>query len=366
MKMQSQNKLNAGLLLGMLLVISGCERAQDDLPAPAVYDPTPYELSIGDFPPPMLPPDNLPTVAGVQLGRMLFYETELSKDGTQSCASCHLQKDGFSDTRRFSIGVEGLPGERQAMAVMNLAWHRNGLFWDGRSPDLRHQALQPIQDPLEMNETVENTLTKLRAKDRYRDQFIRAFGDDQITAERVAKAIEQFELTLISNQSKYDLYLAGVETLSESEERGRHLFFAEFDPFFGIKGGECFHCHGGFNLTNDLFMNNGLDTDEDFTDEGLYRVTNDPADMAKFKTPSLRNIALTPPYMHDGRFATLEEVMEHYNTGVKHSSTVDPLMQFNLDPGLGLTEDDIADIIAFLHTLTDPEFISNPAFSEPE
>lgn len=365
MKMNLTHYIGLSLLIGGMLSLPACEKPLEDTPEPVVYDPTPYQLNIGDFPPPNLPADNLPTIAGVQLGRMLFFEKELSKDGSQSCSSCHLQADGFSDTRRFSIGVEGLPGERQAMALINLAWHRNGLFWDGRSPDLRHQALLPIQDPLEMNETIENALAKLRANQGYRDQFFRAFGDDQITPERVAKALEQFEVTLISNQSKYDLYLAGVATLTESEERGRHLFFEEFDPVFGQKGGECFHCHGGFNLTNDLFMNNGLDTDAEFTDEGRYRVTNDPADKGKFKTPTLRNIALTPPYMHDGRFATLEEVLEHYNAGVKHSSTIDPLMQFNLDPGLGLTEQDITDIIAFLHTLTDLKFVSNPEFSEP-
>ena len=150
------------------------------------------------------------------------------------------------------------------------------------------------------------------------------------------------------------------------EERGRVLFFQEFDPFIPQKGGECFHCHGGFNFTNDQFMNNGLDEDAAFTDLGRYEVSNNPNDMARFKVPSLRNIALTPPYMHDGRFQTLEEVIDHYNTGVKQSSTLDGLLFHNIEPGgLQLTPQDKADLVAFLKTLTDPEFLQDQRFSSP-
>jgi cytochrome c peroxidase len=172
--------------------------------------------------------------------------------------------------------------------------------------------------------------------------------------------------TLISNGSKYDKFLAGQAQLTAEEERGRMLFFSEHDPFGTEKGAECFHCHAGFNFTNDQYMNNGLDDDAGMTDEGRSKVTNDPADRGRFKVPSLRNIALTPPYMHDGRFATLEAVLDHYNTGVKQSATVDELMQFNLQPGgLQLTTQDKADLIAFLKTLTDESFIHNTAFSTP-
>lgn len=350
-------------LLAALAVFIACQ--PDEPEEVAQYDPTPYMLEYGDFPPPMLPADNKPTLAGVELGRMLFYEKKLSKDGTQSCADCHQQADGFSDIRKLSIGVEGLPGRRQAMSVFNMAWHRNGMFWDGRSPSLRDQALRPIQDPLEMNETLENAISKLQSEKSYRDQFIRAFGDEQVTAGRMGLAMEQFMLTIVSANSKYDLYLRGEATLTPSEERGRNLFFSEFDPLGIEKGGECFHCHGGFNFTNDQFMNNGLDTDAGFTDLGRFEVTNNPADKAKFKTPSLRNIALTPPYMHDGRFATLEEVIEHYNSGVQYSSTVDFLLQYNLNPGLQLGEQDKADLIAFLHTLTDMSLVNEEKFASP-
>lgn len=356
---------NLILHLMPLLFLLACDSKEPADP-PAVYDSTPYDLQYGAFPPPVLPADNKPTVAGVQLGRMLFYEKMLSKDGTQACADCHIQGDAFSDIRRFSIGVEGLPGKRQAMPVMNLAWHHNGLFWDGRAPLLRDQALKPIQDPLEMNETLPNVVAKLEADKRYTDQFIRAFGDAAITPERMALALEQFMLSVVSHESKWDQYKRGEATLSDSEERGRALFFAEFDPFGTERGAECFHCHGGFNFTNDEFMNNGLDPDAGQTDPGRRNVSGNAADMAKFKVPGLRNIALTAPYMHDGRFATLEAVIEHYNTGVMPSATTDELLQYNMQPGgLQLTAQDKADLVAFLKTLSDPSFLVNPAYGSP-
>jgi cytochrome c peroxidase len=353
------------LLLIPVAFLVACD-SKEPVEPPATYDATPYALQYGDFPPPVLPDDNKPTVAGVQLGRMLFYEKMLSKDGTQACADCHVQGDAFSDIRRFSIGVEGLPGKRQAMPVMNLAWHRNGLFWDGRAPLLRDQALKPIQDPLEMNETLPNAVAKLAADKRYTDQFVRAFGEADITPERVALALEQFMLSVVSHDSKWDKYKRGEVTLSDSEERGRVLFFAEFDPFGTERGAECFHCHGGFNFTNDEFMNNGLDPDAAQTDPGRRSVSGNVADMAKFKVPSLRNIALTPPYMHDGRFATLEAVIDHYNTGVQQSATMDELLQYNVQPGgLQLSAQDKADLVAFLQTLSDPSFLANQAYRSP-
>lgn len=338
----------------------------DPVEEPAVYDPTPYSINLRDFPDPEFPATNLPTVQGVMLGRMLFYEKALSKDGSQACADCHRQQHAFSDSLQFSIGVENLPGNRQSMAVMNLAWHKNGMFWDGRAASAHEQALLPIEDPLEMNETLANVVAKLQAERKYRDQFMRAFGSDEITAEKIGLAIEQFEFVMISNNSKFDQWKRGTATLTDSEERGRKLFFAEFDPFGLTKGAECFHCHATFNFTNDEYMNNGLDEEVSQTDIGRMKATNDPADKAKFKTPSLRNIALTAPYMHDGRFKTLEEVVDHYNTGAKDSPTVDFLMQYNLQPGgLGLSAQDKADLVAFLKTLTDSEFLTNPAFKSP-
>lgn len=335
----------------------GCTDQAPSPEEPAVYDPTPYVINTKGLPTPppaAFPADNPLTVQGVKLGEMLFNEKMLSKNNTQSCATCHVKEDGFSDIRRFSIGVEGLPGKRQAMAVFNMAYHRPGFFWDGRARTLRDQALMPIQDPLEMNETLPNMVAKLQASKTYRDQFIRAFNTDTITSARVAMALEQFMLSIFSGNTKFDKSQRGEATLTESEERGRVLFFREVDPAQGIVGGECFHCHGGPNFTNNAFMNNGLDTDAEMTDLGFYETTKDPRDKGRFKVTTLRNIAKTPPYMHDGRFATLEEVIDHYNTGVKNSSTVDPLLHFNMRPGgLGLSEQDKQDLVAFLRTLSE-------------
>ena len=354
------------ILFSLSVLFVACD-PKEPVEPPATYDPTVYDLKIGDFPTPDLPADNKLTIAGVQLGRMLFYEPMLSKDGSQACADCHKQQDAFSDIRQFSIGVEKLLGKRQAMPVMNLAWHQNGFFWDGRAPHIRDQALKPIQDPLEMNETLPNVVAKLSASKKYTDQFIRAFGDAAVTSERVSLALEQFMLTLISNNSKYDQSLRGTVALTPAEERGRIIFFTEYDPFGSTKGAECFHCHAGNNFTNDAFMNNGLDTDESMTDEGRKKVTDDPADRGRFKVPSLRNVAHTAPYMHDGRFATLEAVIDHYDHGVKNSSTIEFILQYNLQPsGLQMTAQDKADLLAFLKTLSDPTFLANTAFAKPE
>jgi cytochrome c peroxidase len=334
-------------------------------PNPAVFDDTPYILLFGNLPEPDLPQDNALTNEKVELGRMLFYETMLSKDGSMSCASCHKQPEGFSDSTKFSIGVEGLPGKRQAMPIFNMAWHSNEFFWDGRAHLLRDQSLKPIQDPLEMNETLENAIQKLSETQLYKDQFIRAFGSEEINEEKMSLALEQFMLSITSYQSKYDKYLAGEVPLTESEKRGLELFETEFNPFFpDLSGADCAHCHGGANFENDQYMNNGLDTDAEMTDEGRQMATGLPADKGKFKVPSLRNIAVTGPYMHDGRFRTLEEVIDHYNGGIKESSTVDPAI-LTTKEGLGLSQQDKEDLINFLKTLTDEAYLNEASYKSP-
>ncbi|HMQ50110.1 MAG TPA: cytochrome c peroxidase [Saprospiraceae bacterium] len=348
------------------LLLSACQKEDEQPTGKPVLDNTPYVLEYGLLPAPNLPTDNLLTVQGVALGRMLFYETMLSKDGTQSCASCHRQSDGFSDTARFSIGVEGMPGKRQAMPVFNMAWHSNEFFWDGRAHLLRDQALRPIQDPLEMNETLDHVVAKLNNSSRYRDQFVRAFGSDEITPDKMALALEQFMLSIVSFQSKYDRYLAGEAMLTESELRGKLLFETEYNPFFPeFSGADCAHCHGGNNFENDQYMNNGLDSDAELTDLGREMVTQNANDRAKFKVPSLRNIALTAPYMHDGRFSTLEEVIDHYNAGIQLSATVNPTVANTQQTGLFLTNQDKQDLINFLKTLTDDVFLNNEAYQSP-
>ncbi|MBU3700004.1 MAG: c-type cytochrome [Candidatus Kapabacteria bacterium] len=336
-----------------------------DPEVPVTFDETPFPFRTDNLPDPILPTDFPLTQQRVNLGRSLFHDGILSRTGTQSCATCHSQIVAFSDNRRYSIGVRGIAGTRQSMALVNLAWSRRGFFWDGRSPTLREQALHPIVDTTEMDETLDNVVRKLSTSRLYRDQFVKAFGSDTVTPERIGIALEQFMLTLVSGQSKFDRAVAGFNTLTESEERGRQLFMREFDPTYKQKGAECFHCHAPPFFTNDRFMNNGLDDDASFVDLGRERVTKLASDRAKFKVPTLRNIARTAPYMHDGRFSTLEEVVEFYNSGVRRSSTVDPLMQFNLAPGLRLDEQDKADLVAYLKTLTDDQFLTNPRHRMP-
>lgn len=362
----NRNKYIA-LLLSAVLLYSSCKKDPEvvNVPDEPEYDATLYNFNAGSFPMPDFK-DNPPTVEGVKLGRMLFYETMLSKDNTQSCASCHLQTHAFTDTATFSIGVEGKEGKRQAMSVFNTAWHTNEFFWDGRAHLLRDQSLKPIQDPLEMNETLENVTTKLSASQMYRDQFIRAFDSEEVTPEKMSLAMEQFMNTIVSNQSKYDKYKAGETTLTASEQRGMELFFLEYNEFLPDQSGaDCAHCHGGFNFANNIYSNNGLDAEGAAADAGREEATKKASDKAKFKIPSLRNIALTAPYMHDGRFKTLEEVIDHYDHGLKESSTLDPALRPTMNTGLRLTAQDKADLIAFLHTLTDETIATDERFSSP-
>ena len=359
-------KNNKLLVLVFILVTSviiySCKK---DYTVVDLHEDNHVHLNTGVFPPPNIAKDNPLTKGGVQLGRMLFYEKMLSRDGSMSCASCHNQETAFSDTNRFSIGVNNMPGGRQAMAVFNLAWNTNEFFWDGRAHLLRHQSLMPIQDNLEMDETLPSVVAKLQASALYRGQFQKAFGTDQVDTLLMSKALEQFMNSIVSNQSKYDDYLAGKASLTPQEERGRFLFFTEYNPAFpNASGADCQHCHGGANFENDRYMNNGLDTDAQITDIGREKVTNKATDKAKFKVTSLRNIELTPPYIHDGRFKTLKEVVNHYNL-VKNSTTLNASFKQQLPNGLQLTETDKNALVAFLKTLTDKTLATNPDYSDP-
>lgn len=327
---------------------------------------SPYTLEFGALPNPNIALDNALTVEGVKLGRMLFYEKMLSSNSQMACASCHNQKTAFSDTNTFSIGVLGLPGGRHAMSVFNMAWNSNGFFWDGRSNLLRDQSLKPIQDSLEMHETLPSVIAKLNASSMYKDQFKKAFGQETITPELMSKAMEQFMNSIVSFHSKYDDFVAGKTTLTAKEERGRFLFFTEYNPSFpNASGADCQHCHGGANFENDKYMNNGLDDDASIKDIGRGKVTNNTIDKAKFKVTSLRNVELTHPYMHDGRFKTLEEVVEHYNL-VANSTTLDASFQQQLPyGGLKLSVSDKEALVAFLKTLTDYTLINETKYSSP-
>ena len=348
------NLLQVCFLLGIVGVTS-CNQPDED------YVTTPYQLQIPAGLPPMdqfIPPDNPMTVEGVALGRKLFYDPILSDDNTQSCSSCHNQEDGFADMRPFSIGIDGSVGERNSMALINLGWNQFGFFWDGSEPTLESQALKPVTNPIEMNTTWPEVEAKLNSHSEYPELFKKAYNVDYIDSLTVAKALAQFERTLISGNSKFDKwYNQQSIQLSEQELRGFVLYTTE--------QADCFHCHGlGGLITDNQFHNNGMDT-EFSADEGRYLVTGNDADKGKFRTPTLRNIELTAPYMHDSRFFTLEQVVDHYSEHVQMSATLDPLMELVGVGGAQLTQQEKEDLIAFLKTFTDTDFANNPDFSNP-
>lgn len=314
-----------------------------------------------------IPTDNPTTVEGVSLGRMLFYETLLSQTNTISCGSCHEQAKAFSDGRKLSIGVSGKPTRRNSMSLANLLWVKN-LFWDGRVSGLENQATFPLTHPDEMGQSLDVSAKKLTQTRRYPSFFQEVFGTSVITGEQITKALAQFERTLISADSPYDRSLKSEYQLSASEQRGKELFMRGPAPERGVRGGNCAHCHGGAKFFQEVFHNNGLDSIA-VLDKGRQEITNDALDNGRFRVATLRNIALTAPYMHDGRFATLEQVLDHYNEHFHFSPNLShELRTSHNEPsgqGLGLTSSEKKDIIAFLHTLTDSTFIANPQFSNP-
>ncbi len=362
--MKNRLKIFTIIIVTAAIAFVGCK--DEETLEVVSFDDTPYALSFGSFPPPQIAGDNNLTVQGVKLGRMLFYEKMLSGDGTMACASCHLQEFAFTDTARFSTGIQGKKGGRQAMTIFNMAWHSNEFFWDGRAHLLRDQSLMPIQDELEMDETLENVVAKLSASKVYKDQFMRAFGSSEITNEKISLAMEQFMNSIVSNNSKYDRFLKDSTVFTANEKRGRDLFFMEYNQFFPAESGaDCAHCHSGGNFENDKYLNNGLDADGKFADIGREKVTTRAQDKGKFKVTSLRNIALTAPYMHDGRFNTLEEVVEHYNSELESSASLDPALEQTRATGLRLTPQDKADLVTFLKTLTDDVLINNKEYASP-
>lgn len=303
---------------------------------------------------PIIPINNPQTQEGIALGKKLFFDPILSGNNTQACADCHAPENAFTDSAKFSEGINGNLGTRNSMPLFNLAWNYDEkFFWDGNTFSLEHQVFVPVSDPTEMNSNWKDVVLKLQQHSEYPNLFKNAFGTNNIDSTLISKAIAQFERTLISANSKFDQYLLGETKLTPNELNGFNVFMDETK-------GDCFHCHGSDKnplWTDHAFHNNGLDNA--FTDLGLGAVTGDPADNGKFKSPSLRNLAFTAPYMHDGRFATLDDVINHYSQGLKNSATVDPLMKKLNQGGVQLSDNDKADLKAFLLTLSDYEFISN-------
>ncbi|WP_415909983.1 MbnP family protein [Oleiharenicola sp. Vm1] len=333
---------------------TGRSVAASHRPVAAAGAGTPYAFTVpAGFPQPALPADNPLTEEGVELGRRLFFDRRLSGNGGQSCASCHDPRAAFSDRVALSRGTDGERGRRNAMPLFNLAWHP-AYAWDGTKRTIREQALAAMTNPVEMHARVADVVAELGADPRVRADFAAAFGTDGITAERLGRALEQFLLVQVSHRSKFDAALAGTVSLSEEEKRGFALFMTESDPARGRRGADCFHCHGGALFSDFAARSNGLDLVA--ADAGAQNATGRADDRGRFKTPSLRNVALTAPYMHDGRFRTLEEVVAHYDHGVQRAENLDPNLAKHPKAGLGLSADEQRALVAFLKTLTDHEF----------
>lgn len=315
---------------------------------------TPLVLAIpAGFPPLPVVPDNPLTKEGVALGRRLFYDPILSGDSSQACGTCHVQINAFGDPRRFSEGIHGVKGSRNAPTIINPGWVRE-TFWDGRASGLEDQAREPVPNPIEMDLPWAEAVRRLERHDTYPDLFCAAFGDRRITAERVVKAIAQFERTFISGNSRYDRVRRGEAVFTPAEQAGFDIFRTEV--------GDCFHCHDETLFSTSTFHNTGLDSV--VVDRGRSDVTGNPADLGKFKAPSLRNIVESYPYMHDGRFGDLRAVIEHYNSGFHDGDGVDPLIRARLSRR-PMRDGEIDTLMIFLETLTDPEFLTNPDLSNP-
>ncbi len=327
------------------------------------------------------PANNPVTNAGATLGRVLFYDPLLSQNKTIACASCHVQKNAFSDTNVLSLGVTGEKTARNSMPIVDSRYYRNGrFFWDERATTLEEQVLGPIQNPVEMGMTLTDTVDRVAAQAYYAPLFMRAFGDTKVTSDRIAKALAQFARSIVSYRSRFDQGLAqagdvqaAFSTFSAEENQGKNLFL-------GRAG--CSVCHldsGGPPPQNaprpnqglffiEIPTNNGLDAQVGLGDDGVGDFTGRAVDRGRFKSPSLRNVAVTAPYMHDGRFATLTQVVEHYNSGVQAHPNLDNRLR--TAPGgaprrLNLTAAEIQSVVAFLGTLTDQELLKDAKFSDP-
>lgn len=289
--------------------------------------------------------------AKVQLGRALFYDPILSQDSTISCESCHSQYTAFAHVdHSLSHGIDNRIGTRNAPALMNLAWGKS-FMWDGAINHLDMQALAPISNPDEMGEKIAHVVDKLQHSNIYPELYYKAYGDSLITGEQTLKAISQFLLTMVSANAKYDSVLRKESSFTAQEANGYKLFQQN-----------CVSCHTEPLFTNQEFASNGLQVDSALNDLGRYNVTGDATDSFLFKVPTLRNIQFSNPYMHDGRFKRLHDVLKHYTTGIVHSKHLSK----QLTKPIVLSASDRVDLVAFLLTLTDKTFLFNPTFSYPK
>lgn len=335
------------LTLTCAFVAAGCSSDPSAPSEPAVEGAV---VSVpADFPALPQPDDNQLTVARAALGRALFYDKRLSRDETIACASCHVQAHAFADPAPLSLGVDGQLGTRNAPGLFNLAWVTS-FFWDGGVPSLELQAVAPIRNPLEMDTTLAAVSERLAADADLFAAFEAAYGEGP-SQSSVPRALAAFVRTLVSGDSRWDRFRRGdTRALSAAEQRGHELFNGE--------RAECFHCHVGFNLTTNAFRNNGVAPDD--PDAGRQLISSRSIDAGRFRVPSLRNVAVTAPYMHDGSLATLEEVVEHYAAGGRGHPNTDPLIL-----PLDLSAREKADLVAFLRALTDEAFLTDTRFAAP-
>lgn len=312
-----------------------------------------------------IPTDNPMTVEGVALGRRLFYDPIFSKDSTISCAHCHNVSGSFTDNKAVSNGIQGRTGKRSSMALVNLAYNPKTFFWDGRVKTLEEQALLPVEDHTEMDENWDNVVRKLQRHSDYTVRFRKAFGiskKTEITKELAIKAVAQFERSIISKDSRFDKFLAKKIEFTDDEQFGYDMFDNKVTT---LPDAQCGHCHVTLNqqFTTNEHLNNGLqeaNTLDDFKDVGFGAVSKIKNDNGKMRVSSLRNIALSAPYMHNGSLNTLAEVVEHYKSGGQYSPNKDPLIQ-----QIKLNKVQTKQILAFLATLTDSTFLKNEAYKSP-
>jgi cytochrome c peroxidase len=325
----------ACLLVGLYLFPGNVSLAQQK---EEMFRPEGPRVPLG-LPPIIWGSKNAYTPEKAELGWLLFFDKRLSADGTLSCASCHQPESAFTDGRAVSTGLRGQKGSRSAPTLMNSAWSGD-LFWDGRSKSLEEQIIEPLLNPIEMGNTEQAVLKTLTGIPGYRARFKKVFGKDAIDIDQVARAIATFERTILSGNSPYDRYKAGdKKALTELQQEGMEIFFSN--------KARCDSCHEGLNFTNGKFANIGIGMDKPEPDLGLYNISKQEPDKGAFKTPTLREIAHTGPYMHDGSVATLEEIVEHYDKG----GVKNPWLHQDVKP-LGLTPRGKKSLVEFLKSLS--------------
>lgn len=336
------------LAVMLIIVVASCSKDAKQRPqanvATGLVRPAHFPAAYYDF------GDNIYSRQGFELGRRLFFDPLLSVNNTISCGSCHRQQYAFADGgKAFSRGIYGRSAARNSPAIFNMAWNTS-FMWDGGVNHIEVMPLAPLTNPAEMGEEIKNIVQKLNSHNLYPALFREAFHIDTIDDRQMFWALAQYMSNIVSAGSRYDKYITGNGTLTDEELKGLQLFRIH-----------CADCHKEPLFTNYSFQNNGLDSL--FADAGRFRITHDSADMGKFKVPTLRNIMLTYPYMHDGRFTDIRQVLEHYSTGIVHSPTLSPLLNKGKE-GLQLSPADIQALLSFLQTLTDEQMITNPDLSE--